>query len=62
MESYIPSYSSYYYQNVKQLEHKTHDLRITFAKNYYKNLKEKGVSYLYKQDREAFGLYSHCPF
>jgi len=37
MGSYIPSYSSYY-QNVKQLEHKTHDLQITFAKNYYENL------------------------
>jgi len=42
--TYIPSYSSYY-QNIKQLEHKTHDLRITFAKNYYENLREKEYTY-----------------
>jgi len=39
-----PSYSSYY-NDLKQLEAKPHDLRVTFAKNYYEELKEKGYSH-----------------
>jgi len=39
-----PSYSSYY-NDLKQLETKPHDLRVTFAKNYYEELKEKGYSH-----------------
>ncbi len=42
----IPSYSSYY-QNLKELGHKPHDLRITYAKNKYELLKNKG--YTHKQ-------------
>jgi len=42
----IPSYSSYY-QNLKELGHKPHDLRITYAKNKYETLKNKG--YTHKQ-------------
>ena len=48
----VPKYSTYY-QDVKNLEHKTHDLRITFAKNYYEELRENGFSH-----REALKLTS----
>lgn len=40
----IPSYSSYY-QNLKELEHKPHDLRITYAKNKYELLKNSGYTH-----------------
>jgi len=40
----VPSYSSYY-NDLKELETKPHDLRVTFAKNYYEELKEKGYSH-----------------
>ncbi len=48
----VPKYSTYY-QDVKNLEHKTHDLRITFAKNLYEELRENGFSH-----REALKLTS----
>ena len=40
----VPSYSTYY-QNLKELGHKPHNLRITFAKNYYEELKQEGYSH-----------------
>ena len=43
-ETPSPSYSSYY-NDLKELETKPHDLRVTFAKNYYEELKEKGYSH-----------------
>ena len=39
-----PSYSSYY-NDLKQLETKPHDLRVTFAKSYYEELKQNGYSH-----------------
>lgn len=42
----VPSYPSYY-QKLQNLGHKTHDLRITYAKNEYETLKTKG--YTHKQ-------------
>ncbi len=39
-----PSYSTYY-NDLKELQTKPHDLRVTFAKNYYEELKEKGYSH-----------------
>ena len=39
----IPSYNSYY-SDLKLLETKPHDLRVTFAKNYYEELKKEGYS------------------
>jgi len=50
--SQIPSYSSYY-QDLKELNHKPHDLRVTFAVEYYNKLKEEGYSH-----REALKLTS----
>ena len=38
-----PSYSSYY-NDLKELETKPHNLRVTFAKNYYEELKKEGYS------------------
>jgi len=40
----IPSYSSYR-NDINILEHKTHDLRITFTKNHYQELKKAGYSH-----------------
>ena len=40
----VPSYSSYY-NDLKDLDTKTHDLRITFVKNHYQQLKENGFSH-----------------
>jgi len=40
----IPSYSSYY-NDLKELEHKAHDLRITYAQEIYNKLKEQGYSH-----------------
>jgi len=63
--SQIPSYSSYY-QDLKELNHKPHDLRVTFAVEYYNKLKEEGYSHkealkLTSQElnhhREAITLY-----
>ena len=48
----VPKYSSYY-ENLKELGHKTHDLRITFAKNYYQELRQNGFS-----NREALKMTS----
>jgi len=39
-----PSYSTYY-NNLRELDHKPHDLRITFTKNHYQELKENGFSH-----------------
>ena len=39
----VPSYSTYY-QNLKELGHKPHNLRITFAKKFYEKLKKEGYS------------------
>jgi len=39
-----PSYSSYY-NDLKELETKPHDLRITYAKSYYEELKKEGYSH-----------------
>jgi integrase len=39
-----PSYSSYY-RDIANLEHKTHDLRITYTKELYESLKEQGYSH-----------------
>ena len=40
----IPSYGTYY-KDLKELETKPHDLRVTFAKNFFEELREKGYSY-----------------
>ena len=40
----VPSYSSYY-NDLKELGHKPHDLRVTFAKSYYEELKQNGYSH-----------------
>ena len=40
----IPSYSSYY-NDLKELDHKPHDLRITYAVEHYNKLKEEGYSH-----------------
>ena len=39
-----PSYSTYY-NDLKELDHKPHDLRVTFAKSYYEELKQNGYSH-----------------
>ena len=39
-----PSYSTYY-RDIQSLEHKTHDLRITYTKELYESLKEQGYSH-----------------
>jgi len=63
--SQVPSYSSYY-QDLKELQAKPHDLRVTFAKSYYEELKQNGYSHkealkLISQElnhhREAITLY-----
>ncbi len=48
----VPSYSTYY-NDIKELGHKTHDLRITYARETYNSLKEQGYSH-----REALKLTS----
>lgn len=48
----VPSYSSYY-NDLKELDHKPHDLRITYAVEYYNRLKEEGYSH-----REALKMTS----
>ena len=40
----IPSYSSYY-NDLKEIDTKTHDLRITYAQETYSKLKEAGYSH-----------------
>ncbi|WP_456469746.1 hypothetical protein [Caminibacter sp.] len=40
----IPSYSTYY-RDINALEHKTHDLRITYAVEHYNKLKEEGYTH-----------------
>ncbi len=40
----IPSYSSYY-KDLKTLDQKPHNLRISYAVNTYQNLKEQGYSH-----------------
>jgi len=40
----VPSYSTYY-NDIKELGHKTHDLRITYARETYNSLKEQGYSH-----------------
>ncbi len=40
----VPSYSSYY-NDLKELGHKPHDLRVTFAKSHYEELKQNGYSH-----------------
>jgi len=40
----VPSYSTYR-NDINILEHKTHDLRITFSKNYYQQLTKEGYSH-----------------
>jgi len=42
--SQVPSYSSYY-NDLKELDHKPHDLRISYAVNHYNELKEQGYSH-----------------
>ncbi len=39
-----PSYSTYY-RDIAELEHKTHDLRITYAVEHYNKLKEEGYTH-----------------
>ncbi len=39
-----PSYSTYY-NDLKELDHKPHDLRITYAQETYNRLKEEGYSH-----------------
>ena len=39
-----PSYSTYY-NDLKELDHKPHDLRITYAVEHYNSLKEQGYSH-----------------
>ncbi len=48
----VPSYSSYY-NDLKELDHKPHDLRITYAVEHYNKLKEEGYSH-----REALKMTS----
>jgi len=50
--SQLPSYSSYY-NDIKELDHKPHDLRITYAQETYNKFKEEGYS-----NREALKLTS----
>jgi len=50
--SQVPSYSSYY-NDIKELDHKPHDLRITYAQETYNKFKEEGYSH-----REALKLTS----
>jgi hypothetical protein len=40
----VPSYSSYY-QDLKELDEKPHNLRITYAQQTYHQLKEQGYSH-----------------
>jgi len=40
----VPSYSTYY-NDLKELDHKPHDLRISYAVNHYNELKEQGYSH-----------------
>ena len=40
----IPSYGTYY-KDLKELQVKPHDLRVSYAKNYYQELREKGHSH-----------------
>ena len=40
----IPSYSSYY-KDLKELGEKPHNFRISFAKNFFEEIREKGYSY-----------------
>ena len=40
----VPSYSSYY-KDLKELGEKPHNLRVTFAKNHYEELKKEGYSH-----------------
>ena len=40
----VPSYSTYY-NDIKELGHKTHDLRISYARETYNSLKEQGSSH-----------------
>jgi len=47
-----PSYSTYY-NDLKELDHKPHDLRITYAQETYNRLKEEGYSH-----REALKITS----
>jgi len=63
--SQVPSYSSYY-NDLKELDHKPHDLRISYAAEHYNKLKEEGYSHkealkLTSQElnhhREAITLY-----
>jgi hypothetical protein len=42
--SETPSYSTYY-RDIANLEHKTHDLRITYAQETYNRLKEEGYTH-----------------
>ncbi len=48
----MPSYSSYY-NDLKELDHKPHDLRITYTVEHYNKLKEEGYSH-----REALKMTS----
>ena len=50
--SETPSYSTYW-RDINALEHKTHDLRITYTQETYNRLKEEGYSH-----REALKLTS----
>ena len=40
----VPSYPTYY-KDLKELDQKPHNLRITFAKNHYEELKKEGYSH-----------------
>ena len=40
----VPSYGTYY-KDLKKLEIKPHNLRVSYAKNHYEELREKGYSY-----------------
>ena len=40
----VPSYSSYY-KDLKELGEKPHNLRVTFAKNFFEELKKEGYSH-----------------
>jgi len=50
--SQVPSYASYY-ADIKELNHKPHDLRITYAQETYNKFKEEGYS-----NREALQITS----
>ena len=39
-----PSYTTYY-RDISELEHKTHDLRITYTQNHYSTLREQGYTH-----------------